>query len=138
MIPTFFQAAGHLRPRGARAGLNRVGDNYMDFYSVVDLLNVLDEYGALVVESRTENTMTIRVDKEGILKLGQDQSDFILKCIHKGPTVAVEELYSRLSKMLGNNVILRTNREEADTLRANNLRANDPTFCSTGEFYFNG
>jgi hypothetical protein len=92
---------------------NRLGRNYMDFFSVIDLLYFLDRYGALLSEARTENTLLFNKTDRGIIEHPTGSADDSISCIRKhnlniSSDTAVRILWKHLSAMLGNNIILRT------------------------------
>jgi hypothetical protein len=84
-----------------RMSVNRLGNLYNAYDRIIELIYLLDLYGAIVIEARNENTWTITLHKNGIVTRQQVGGDEELKCFAQSSEAVVSALWDELPALLG-------------------------------------
>jgi hypothetical protein len=96
-----------------RMSINRLGNSFIAADRIAELLYLLDVYGAITIEARTDNTLTIVLRKAGMLTQKQMAAeDNELDCFALGAEVTVPALWDELTALLGHvdktTIVVRT------------------------------
>ena len=96
-----------------RMSINRLGNSFIAHNRIVELLYLLELFGAITVEARNDNTLTIVLRKTGMLTQTQQAAeDDEIHCFSQGAEVTVNALWDELTILLGHvdktTIVVRT------------------------------